>query len=84
MARMNVAFADSLLEDFRLLVPARQRSQFIAEAVQTRLLQLKQERAAQAAAGAWSGEGRRDPEEEIREIRQEWATRNLPREDTHG
>lgn len=84
MARMNVAFADSLLEDFRHLVPARQRSQFIAEAVQARLQQLKQERAAQAAAGAWSDEGRKDPEEEIREIRQEWAARDLPREDIHG
>jgi metal-responsive CopG/Arc/MetJ family transcriptional regulator len=84
MARMNVAFADSLLEDFRRLVPARQRSQFIAEAVQDRLLQLKQEKAAQAAAGAWSSTGRREPEEEIREIRREWEARSLPSPDTHG
>jgi hypothetical protein len=84
MARMNVAFADSLLQDFRRLVPSRQRSQFIAEAVQAKLMQLKQERAAQAAAGAWSGEGRRDPEEEIRELRQGWESRDLVREGTHG
>jgi metal-responsive CopG/Arc/MetJ family transcriptional regulator len=84
MARMNVAFADSLLADFRRLVPARQRSQFIAEAVQARLLQLKQEQAAQAAAGAWSGTGRGEPEEEIREIRRDWEARYLPSKDTHG
>jgi len=54
------------------------------ERVSREPVQLKQESAAQAAAGAWSGEGRRDPEEEIRELRQGWETRVLPREDTHG
>ena len=79
MARMNVAFADSLLEDFRRLVPARQRSQFIAEAVRARLLQVKQVEAAQAAAGAWNSAGRGEPEEEIREIRRDWeASSSMP------
>jgi metal-responsive CopG/Arc/MetJ family transcriptional regulator len=84
MARMNVAFADSLLDDFRRLVPARQRSQFIAEALRWRLTQLKQERAVQMAAGSWSNEGRTDPEEEVRELRKEWESRRVPDEGTHG
>lgn len=75
MARMNVVFEDALLDEMRHLVPSRQRSGFIEEAVRARLAQLKQIRAAEAAAGAWSGEGRQDPSQEIEERRRAWEDR---------
>jgi Arc/MetJ-type ribon-helix-helix transcriptional regulator len=75
MARMNVVFADTLLEEMRELVPSRRRSGFIEEAVRARLTQLRQIRAAEAAAGAWSGQGRGDPSEEIERGRQAWGDR---------
>lgn len=75
MARMNVVFADALLEEMRDLVPSRQRSGFIEEAVRARLAQLRQVRAAEAAAGAWSSEGRGDPSQEIEEGRLAWGDR---------
>jgi len=75
MARMNVVFEDALLDEMRHLVPSRQRSGFIEEAVRARLAQLKQVQAAEAAAGAWSGEGRGDPSQEIEEGRRTWENR---------
>ncbi len=75
MARMNVSFDDSLLEEVRRWVPRRQRSRFISDAVQVRLDQLKQERAIRAAAGLWSSDGRGDPDEEIRLQRSRWGER---------
>jgi Arc/MetJ-type ribon-helix-helix transcriptional regulator len=75
MARMNVVFEDTLLDEMRHLVPSRQRSGFIEDAVRARLAQLKQIRAAEAAAGAWSGEGRKDPSQEIEEGRRAWEDR---------
>lgn len=73
MARMNVIFKDELLEEIRELIPARQRSEFIEEAVRTRLALLRQERAIRAAFGAWSEQDRLSPEEEIRQSRESWA-----------
>ncbi len=75
MARMNVIFKDDLLKEIRELVPVRQRSEFIEEAVRTRLALLKQERAIRAVFGAWSEEGRTAPDEEIRQGRESWAER---------
>jgi metal-responsive CopG/Arc/MetJ family transcriptional regulator len=75
MARMNVVFEDTLLDEMRDLVPARQRSGFIEDAVRARLAQLKQVRAAEAAMGAWSNEGRKDPSEAIEEGRRAWESR---------
>ena len=75
MARMNVVFEDALLEEMRDLVPSRQRSGFIEEAVRARLAQLRQIRAAEAAAGAWSGEGRGEPSQEIEAGRRAWEDR---------
>jgi hypothetical protein len=74
MARMNVVFKDSLLEEMRELVPVRQRSEFIEEAVRARLAQLRQLRAVQDAAGAWSNEGREEPSRSIRETREAWES----------
>lgn len=75
MARMNVVFDDAILDEMRHLVPARQRSGFIEEAVRARLAQLKQIKAAEAAAGSWSSEGREDPSREIEEGRRAWENR---------
>ena len=75
MARMNVVFEDELLQEMRDLVPVRQRSEFIEEAVRSRLAQLRQIRAAEAAAGAWSSEGRGEPSDEIEEVRRAWEVR---------
>jgi predicted transcriptional regulator len=76
MARMNVIFRDDdLLEEIRELVPARQRSEFIEEAVRSRIALLRQERAIRAAFGSWSEQGRLTPEEEIRQSRESWQER---------
>ena len=75
MARMNVVFEDELLQEMRELVPVRQRSEFIEEAVRASLAQLRQIRAVEAAAGAWSNEGRGEPSQEIQEIRRAWEDR---------
>jgi len=84
MARMNVVFKDTLLEEMRELVPVRQRSEFIEEAVRTRLAQLRQIKAVEAAAGAWSSEGRMEPAQEIREVRSAWDARRTPGKPDHG
>jgi Arc/MetJ-type ribon-helix-helix transcriptional regulator len=75
MARMNVVFEDALLEEMRELVPSRRRSGFIEEAVRARLAQLRQIQAAEAAAGAWGGEGRGEPSQEIERSRRAWEDR---------
>jgi len=75
MARMNVIFKDELLEEIRELVPVRQRSEFIEDAVRDRLALLRQERAVRAAFGAWSEQERLSPEKEIRQSRETWAER---------
>lgn len=80
MARMNVVFKDALLEEMRELVPVRQRSEFIEEAVRAQLAQLRQIKAAEAAAGTWSNEGRADPCQEVREARGAWDARRDPRQ----
>ncbi len=83
MPRMNVSFKEPLVEELRRLVPRRQRSRFIADAVQEKLDHLKQERAVRAAAGIWSSDGRGDPDEEIRAVRGAWSNRMKQLED-HG
>jgi hypothetical protein len=84
MARMNVVFKDSLLEEMRELVPVRQRSEFIEEAVRVRLAQLRQLKAVKDAAGAWSNEDREEPSQAIREARRAWDARPIPRDPNHG
>lgn len=83
MARMNVVFKDSLLKEMRDLVPVRQRSEFIEEAVRARLAQLRQLKAAKDAAGVWSNEGREEPSHAIREARRAWDSRR-PGDPDHG
>jgi hypothetical protein len=78
MARMKVIFEDALLDEMQRIVPPRQRSRFIEGAVRARLTQLTQIEAAEAAAGAWSGEGRGNPSQEIEGSRHAWEGRMLP------
>lgn len=78
MGRLNVVIEDALLEEMRRLVPLRQRSGFIADAVRARLAQLKQVQAAEAAAGIWSGEGRKEASREVEEGRRAWEDRQGP------
>lgn len=76
---MNVSFPPRLLDELKRRVPARRRSDFIAAAVEEKLLREAQLQAVSAAAGAWSDEGRRDPSVEVRELRDAWAdSRNPP------
>ena len=84
MARMNVSFKEPLVKELRRLVPRRQRSRFISEAVREKLDHLKQERAVRAAAGLWSSDGRSDPDEEIRALRGAWKDRLERLEDRDG
>ncbi len=52
--RLNVVLPRSLVEELRALVPARKRSQVIAEALAEKLVLLRQAKAVREAAGAWS------------------------------
>jgi hypothetical protein len=83
MARISAVLSDPLFEEFQRLVPPRQRAQFVTEAVKRRLTLLKQERAAGAAAGAWSNEGREDPGEELEQLRAGWE-RKVPPDPSGG
>jgi hypothetical protein len=81
---MNVVFKDSLLEEMRELVPVRQRSEFIEEAVRLQLAQLRQLRAVKSSAGTWSNEDREEPSQAIRDARQGWDARQVPVDPDHG
>ena len=54
--RLNVILPRALVEELRDLVPARKRSQVIAEALAEKLGRLRQTKAVREAAGAWSDE----------------------------
>ena len=69
MARINISLRTDLADELSRVVPARKRSAFIAAAVEEKLRRERQVRAARAAAGAWSGEGRGDVEAELRALR---------------
>lgn len=71
--RMNVSFPQRLLAELKRRIPARRRSDFIASAVEEKLAREAQLEAVAAAAGAWSDEGRGDPSDEIRALRDAWA-----------
>jgi len=78
MAQMNVSFSDAILEELRRIIPRRQRSAFITQAVREKLEIYKQEQAVREAAGSWSGEGRSDPDKELRKLRESWDSRLAP------
>ncbi len=68
--RINVVMPASLMAELRRLIPPRQRSRFIARATADRLLQLKQRKALEEAAGAWTDENH--PELQTPEDVQNW------------
>lgn len=51
--RINVVFPADVAEELRDLVPPRQRSRFVAEAVEAELRRLRQRTAIRESAGAW-------------------------------
>ncbi len=53
-ARINLALPEALLQEFRALIPARQRNQFIVDLVQHELQKRRLHKAWEEAAGAWS------------------------------
>jgi len=75
MTRMNVNLPDALAADLRRLVPRRQRSRFVGAAVRERLDRLRQQAAAEAAAGCWADRGDEDAAAEVRKLRDGWAER---------
>lgn len=61
--------------DDELLNKALVLSGLKTKKARTMIVRLKQVQAAEAAAGAWSGEGRKDPSREIEEGRRAWEER---------
>ncbi len=59
-ARINVALPEALLQEFRAMIPARQRNQFIVELVARELQRRRFAKAWDEAAGAWSDEDHPD------------------------
>lgn len=78
VTRMNVSFPQRLLAELKRRIPARRRSDFIASAVEEKLAREAQVEAAAAAAGAWSDEGRADPSDEVRALRNAWVEARTP------
>ncbi len=58
--RINVILPKELAEELRTMVPARQRSQVIAQALAEKLKRLRQTEAIRQAAGAWRDEDHPD------------------------
>lgn len=58
--RTNIMFPPDILRELRQLVPARERSAFVAEATRKQLMVLKQKAALKHSAGAWSDAQHKD------------------------
>ncbi len=54
--RLTVIFPADLAKELRELVPERERSKLIVEATRDKLLHLKQKKALELTAGAWTDE----------------------------
>ncbi len=59
-ARINVALPELLLEEFKRLVPSRQRNKFIVDLVEREVRRLRWEQILAATAGAWSDQDHAD------------------------
>lgn len=76
--RINIAFPEPLLIEFKELVPARKRNQFIVDAVNKEVRRLRLLKAIEDSAGAWSLEEHPDlatPEDidaYVRKMRESW------------
>ena len=51
--RIHVVLSEQLVEDIDMLVGSRQRSSFLTQAAEEKLMRLRQLRALKAAAGSW-------------------------------
>ncbi len=52
-SRMNIAFPDTMLMEFKELIPARKRNQFIVHLVEKELRRLRMLKAFEETSGAW-------------------------------
>jgi len=86
--KVTVSLPKSLLERLRERVPGRQRSSFIAAALEERLALEDQLEAIEESAGSWSGEdypelvSDEDIDRWLAELRSPWQTRLNEVEDT--
>jgi len=86
--KVTVSLPKSLLERLRERVPGRQRSSFIAAALEERLALEDQLEAIKESAGSWSGEdypglvSDEDIDRWLAELRSPWQTRIKGVEDT--
>jgi hypothetical protein len=74
---MNLSLPDELLDELRRVVPPRQRSAFVVEAIRERLALVAQIDAVRESAGTWPNKGRHDPAKRIRAEREAWSKRGL-------
>jgi len=51
--RTHVVLSDQLVKDIDMLVGSRQRSSFLTQAAEEKLMRLRQLKALEAAAGSW-------------------------------
>jgi hypothetical protein len=51
--RTHVVFSDQLVKDIDMLVGSRQRSSFLTQAAEEKLMRLRQIKALEAASGSW-------------------------------
>lgn len=76
--KITVTFPQQLLDELDAVVPPRERSLFIAQAVQERLAILEQARVVDEAAGAWRDEAYPELSDDenidgwLAQLRQEW------------
>lgn len=76
--KITVTLPRRLLKELDAVVPVRERSQFIAQAVQEQLAIIEQAQAVEESAGAWSDDAypELNSDEKIEEwltkLRQEW------------
>lgn len=76
--RINIAFPEPLLIEFKELVPARKRNQFIVDAVNKEVRRLHLLKAIEDAAGSWSLEEHpelatsEDVDTYVRKMRESW------------
>ena len=52
--KTQIVLPDALMDELRKTVPNRQRSRFIAEAIEHRLLAIKFQKALKESAGCWT------------------------------
>ncbi len=81
-SRMNIAFPNLILMEFKELIPARKRNQFIVDLIEKELQRLRLLQAIEESAGSWSAEDypelatREDIDNYVRKMRESWMPRS--------